>query len=259
MKKIMILILLLLVVTGCSAEYNLSIEENIIKETLTLSTEEYDTLLKSDLYSQYQDEYPININDEFLYYEPTKRLEGVKYYDKSLEETTYGYIAKYEGSFTFNNYSNSRILNTAFKNKNIGYNRQEKFYYIYIQDLKIFDYDNSLTSIKVKIDLNDYEIIETNASSSVNNKLEWNFFKNDNNKDSKIIVKYEKKQENEGTTNNGNPGNNNFQNNQNEQNNTQNQKQETKLSDIIIVILAILGFLVAIIFIVVIRKKISHK
>lgn len=250
MKKI-ILLLLLMLTFGCSAEYNLNINENSIKEELILTSEINDTLQSSEYYNEYLDEYPIYYDEEFLYYNPSQKLDGVTYYEKNIDNTEYGYRANYKANFTLKDYSKSRILNNAFENYNIGYDKKEKYYYIIIQNLKIFNYNNAISQIVVNIDVNDFEIIESNANITNGSVLTWNFYKSDDNKNDRIILKYQvnKKNDEEQQKPNSNI-NNNPSNNTSEENNT--------TSDLILVLCGLVIFGIAIVGIMVVSKKV-HK
>ena len=209
MKKIILLILIFLTF-GCSAKYELTIEENKISETLTLYGEEMDTD-KESLYAKFREEYPKYYDEEFMYYAPTEKLDNVDYYEKSITETYYSYNAIYKANFSLDDYKRSRILNNTFANYNIGYNKEENYYYIIAQNLKIYNYNNTLSNIEIRINLNDYVVVESNSAYREMNTLIWNFPKKENNETDRIIVKYRKKQEinnNPIIDNNQNPNNN---------------------------------------------------
>lgn len=250
MKKI-ILLLLLMLTFGCSAEYNLNISEDNFKEELILTSEINDIFDNSEYYNEYLDEYPIYYDEEFLYYSPSQKLDGVTYYEKNIDNTEYGYRANYKANFTLKDYNKSRILNNAFENYNIGYDKKEKCYYIIIQNLKIFNYNNTINSIVVNIDINDFEIIESNANIANGSVLTWNFYKSDDNKNDRIILKYQIKSENKEETQ---KPNNNINNNSN--NNTSEEKDTT--NDLILVLCGLVIFGIAIVGIIVVSKKV-HK
>ena len=75
MKKriIVSLILILFFATGCSAEYNLVIEDDVITETTHFNQESNDRYTKNYAYELYTYEYPIFYDEEFLYYNPTEK------------------------------------------------------------------------------------------------------------------------------------------------------------------------------------------
>ena len=76
MKKIIMLFLVIIVLTGCSAEVNINIGENGINETITIN----DT--SSTNYYNYV---PVFYDDIFSEIEPDVKNEGVSYYNKNLQ------------------------------------------------------------------------------------------------------------------------------------------------------------------------------
>ena len=190
-KKIIIVVLLLLMTTGCSVNYNIVIEDEKINETTTFTQEENAVYTKSYMYSQYKEEYPIYYDEEFLYYSPTEKLEENTYYEKSIVETDNGYEATYKANYNIDNYQRSRILNTAYEKYSVGYEAEDSYYYLVANNLKIFKNNKDLSSIKVSITLNDYEVIEGNYSTQAGNTYIWNF---DRNSKGTINLKYKEKE-----------------------------------------------------------------
>lgn len=188
-RKLILAIILTLFTTGCSINYDLTIEDGNIQETTTFIQDNNDTEDSTYIYSEYLEEYPIYIDEEFLYYDPNKKVEGNTYYDKSITENTNGYNATYKAQFKIKEYKRSRLLNTAFKNHSIGYDKKEGCYYIIVDDIKTFEQLNTVTNINISITLNGYEVIESNQDSKNNNTYTWNFDKDDQ---KSIIIKYKK-------------------------------------------------------------------
>lgn len=188
-RKLILAIILTLFTTGCSINYDLTIEDGNIQETTTFIQDNNDTEDSTYIYSKYLEEYPIYIDEEFLYYDPNKKVEGNTYYDKSITENTNGYNATYKAQFKIKEYKRSRLLNTAFNNHSIGYDKKEGCYYIIVDDIKTFEQLNTVTNINISITLNGYEVVESNQDSKNNNTYTWNFDKDDQ---KSIIIKYKK-------------------------------------------------------------------
>ena len=106
-KKLILAIFVALFTTGCTVDYNLLIEDNKIKETTTFHQDSSDTDEKSYMYSQYLEEYPIYIDEEYLYYDHNKKVEGNTYYDKSITDDSNGYNATYKAEFKIKAMNNS--------------------------------------------------------------------------------------------------------------------------------------------------------
>ncbi|MDE5539210.1 MAG: hypothetical protein K2J20_01845, partial [Bacilli bacterium] len=68
-KKIIYLVFLLFLTSGCSIEYNLEIDgSNIYHEDFTVNATVSENFTQEDLLSKYNEEYPIYIDEEFMYY-----------------------------------------------------------------------------------------------------------------------------------------------------------------------------------------------
>jgi len=255
MKKI-ILFLLMFILMGCSTKYELVIDNETITETLEIISEESDITKKEENYYTYLEEYPIFIDEEFLYDTPNEKLENVDYYQKSIIETQFGYEATYKSKFEYNDLERSRILNTAFSTSNIGYDRKENFYYINLQNLKIFKYNKDISKIEVNIKLKDYSVIESNATYINDDYLTWVFINDENYKDNKIILNFKKKE----LINNGN--NNTTNNNEKNDNNTiidNNIEKKVTLTRDVLIAIAGVGVFLVIITIIFKSKKIINK
>ncbi|MDD6094082.1 MAG: hypothetical protein PUB90_05820 [bacterium] len=230
-KKLILAMLIALCTTGCTVDYNLVIEDNKIKETTTFHQDSSDTDTKSYMYSQYLEEYPIYIDEEYLYYDPNKKVEGNTYYDKSITDDSNGYNATYKAEFKIKEYNRSRLFNDVFVNHSSGYDKKEGCYYIIADDIKTFRQDNTVTNINVSINLVGYKVIESNQDSVNNNTYTW-YFDKDNQKS--IILKYK--------NDNGDP-----EINQTDNKNVSNKKESKYTMYIfygIIVLVILIGYLI---------------
>lgn len=189
-NKIILIILIALCTTGCTVDYNLVIEDNNIKETTTFHQDSSDTDEKSSMYSQYLEEYPIYIDEEYLYYDPNKKVEGNTYYDKSITDDSNGYNATYKAEFEIKEYDRSRFFNDAFVNRSSGYDKNERCYYIIADKLKIFEQENNINHINVSINIVGYKVIESNQDSVNNNIYTWSFDRS--NKERSIVLRLKK-------------------------------------------------------------------
>lgn len=194
-KKLILAIFVALFTTGCTVDYNLLIEDNKIKETTTFHQDSSDTDEKSYMYSQYLEEYPIYIDEEYLYYDPNKKVEGNTYYDKSITDDSNGYNATYKAEFEIKEYDRSRFFNDAFVNRSSGYDKNERCYYIIADKLKIFEQENNINHINVSINIVGYKVIESNQDSVNNNIYTWSFDRSDKGRKN-ITIKFKKENSN---------------------------------------------------------------
>ena len=187
--KILILILLITLTTGCTVNYNLSIEDDNIVETTSFVIEEDSIYTKEYIYSLYEEEYPIYFDEEFPYYSPTKKIAGQTYYKKSIEPTTNGYIATYTANYDFDNYQKSRLLNNAYTNFSVVYDSSDSTYNLLANNITIFENNAAVDEVNVSISLNNYEVIESNCHSKKENIYKWHF---DKSSQGTINIKYKK-------------------------------------------------------------------
>lgn len=157
MKKIY-LVLILILLSGCTVNYNLDIEENgVYKETIT------GTVTNEEL----NNEGSTSINNFTYALEsatPLIRDEG----EYTKEVTDKGNYKKFNYYYVFNNnYSNSNVVNTCFSDSH--FDEDDKFYY--------FDFYgpfNCLYSDKIDINVTSkYAVIENNADKVNKNTYTW--------------------------------------------------------------------------------------
>ena len=178
MKKIkyIITLALIMVLTGCSAEYNIEINHNYINEELKILN---DTENKSNAYS-----YMFAIEDESKLYDFTKK----------------GNDATYKYRYLFSNFEKSNFANkcfSAFKaySKDGIYTIQTGSHFL-CDSLDAGDYGGiNYDSLVVKIKVNDYEVIDNNADEIKDNVYIWNIDKN-NLDDNKITLQFKLQKEN---------------------------------------------------------------
>ena len=188
-KKVIFLVLLILLLCGCSSEVNINIDGKNINEEINITYMADDTTTKSDVYASFRDYIPA-FNDVLVVdTQEDTPVEGVKYYDKNINEYNNGYLFKYKYGFNTNNYKNARSVNNAFKSLNINDNKKEQILTISTDNggvLLLKKYPK-LTSVTVNITTNN-EVLETNGVKN-GSKYTWTFTQNDNNKSIYIKMK----------------------------------------------------------------------
>ena len=164
MKKNILLLLFIFLLTGCTIDYNLEIEKNRLVENIsgTVSKEEY------ELNEEYADANKIY---NLLFTDQTPILNGTDVYDKNIENTSDG--VKYNFGYIYkNNYDKSRIINTCFEKVDIR--EEDDYYYV---DLSGDFYCLYTNKINVNVKSN-YVVIEHNADKVKDNTYTWIIDKN---------------------------------------------------------------------------------
>lgn len=248
MKKILNVIILLLsalIITGCTAEYKITVGKNI-NEDLTIKADtkdEYETLIKN------QNDYPINkyYNDKNLEAYVMGYQNKVSYYD--FEPNDSNLTLNYKSNFSLSKAKTSNIVNKCFENYEIIESKDE----LYISAGEEFQcLKNGLDVAKIIL-ITDYEIIYSNADSKSSNELTW-YINSNNYKNKSLKVNLYKKVVDDSKNNNKKPTTNPSDNKDDNIKEPENNKKETNYPMILAYIL--LGILVLIgITLILFQKK----
>lgn len=193
-KKISVLLVLIFLLTGCSATYNITIDNNTLSDELIIKN------VKDKIYSDgmtyekliniyYNQNVASNINTPG-YPEINKKLDGYTYYNKVLIDNDGMYGFKLNNTFSLNDYKNSPLLlEYNFKNIIISNNR------ILIksntsQGCTLFDNYPYLDNILVNI-ITNYKVINNNADEIKDNTYTW-FVNKNNFKNKEISIEIDK-------------------------------------------------------------------
>lgn len=172
-RKFVILFLLILFTTGCDVTYNLKVTDDKFQESIFFNAEVTENYSKEYLFNQYKEEYPIFIDQEYMYYDPYSKNEEFEYYKKNYSEQENGYLFNYQASYDYDDFNRARSINTFYDTIGIGFINTEDYYYLSMRDILIFNYDNNINSVTINIDFNDLEVISSNADSYSNNVYTW--------------------------------------------------------------------------------------
>ena len=158
-KKIIGLIGVVLLLTGCTVDYNLNIKANGIDEEIILN----DTNIHLQPYSAYYDV------DSFS--ETGTKFDDIDYYNESIDNNSV--IFSY--NFGWNDYYRSRAVRTCLNTHSISEGDNNTLILNTSVGLSCFNqYPNmSKLNINITLDINYYEMISSNADSSSNNTYTW--------------------------------------------------------------------------------------
>lgn len=170
--RYLLVIFLLLFITGCTSEYNITIEDEKVKEELIV---------------QDVDNFYIDKFDNLLAI-PTEN----KYYNVVKTDNK----VKFSYTYNFDNYKDSNIVKNCYEALQIY---KENDYYVLqsgltfnCNSIQISDFEKvDFTTLNVNIKINNYEVLESNADFINQNVYTWNI--NNNNYSNKpIIIKFKK-------------------------------------------------------------------
>ena len=194
-KRIMILISLFLVTTGCSVNYEVTLDDNLLSEVLKI-TENQDSLtsdykdLIDNIYNLPQ---PVYTDADVNPYDETQIIEGVEYYQKNMisSQNEYGIEIKYNHSL--NEYEKSNIINRFYKNVTVLRDGNNITLSTSRNNLCFDIYDNlEEINIIINFDAKKYEVITHNADQEEKGKYYWNINSSNYNNKSVVIELEEK-------------------------------------------------------------------
>lgn len=166
-KKLLILVILLLSLTGCKVEYKLNLDNklNLDENIELISTSEKD----KDKFSSFDLYIPIDKNVPYGAFQ--EKIEGTEYYKTKKNSSKITFKNNYLNQ-NYEQYINSYIVNSAYdyvsiasiNNEDLVLSSSKKFY--------LFDKFNNLEEVKITISTT-YKVIEHNADEVKNHDYTW--------------------------------------------------------------------------------------
>lgn len=181
-KKILTLILLIFMVSGCSVEVNLDISDNKIKESNDITVLENAIYTKEILRTSFRDYIPIYASDLIVDTVPDQPFSDVLYYNKNTTDLGNGYRFNYSYDFDIDKYGDARTIKDGFRDYSYSYRNDiislstDNEGLIYFNDFPLLEE----VTVNIKTD---YLVEENNADSVNGNTYTWVF-----NKDSKKSI-----------------------------------------------------------------------
>ena len=177
MKKI-ILILFVLLVTGCTTNYNLEISENSFKESIDIKINKNEILTEPDPEG-------IEVDDPITPFlsskDPVFFTNSNIYYNKIVQDLGEYYIVNMNYEYNPADFKNSNSLNMCFDNFKFN---DEKNYYIHAYGTFYCLYSDNMT---INIKTNN-KVLKNNADSVDGNVYTW---KIDNNNKNNVDIEFE--------------------------------------------------------------------
>lgn len=180
MKKVFIILMSLVFLTGCTINYDLTINNDSINETISGTA-------KKEEYEIREEDSGLNLFNTYINDDVNPLISGDELYTKNIEEIQDG--ISYNYNFVYkNNYDKSKIINTCFENKKI---KETSTYY----SIELSGNFYCLYSDKININvISDYVVLNNNAKEVNGNKYTW-VIDNSNNVNISISISKEVKYE----------------------------------------------------------------
>ena len=185
-KKILILILLIFMISGCSVEVNVDISDNKIKESNDITIYQNAIYTKDILRTSFRNYIPIYASDLIVDTVPDQPFSDVLYYNKNTTDLGNGYRFNYSYDFDIDKYGDARTIKDGFRDYSYSYRNDiislstDSEGLIYFNDYPLLEE----VTINIKTD---YLVEENNADKVNGNTYTWVFNK-ESKKSIKIVV-----------------------------------------------------------------------
>lgn len=271
-KKLIIIILFLLILTGCTTKVNLEISDNIVYEQIIIDDQ---TTPKTS----FRNYIPVFNKDEIVDTHPDISEPNISYYKKETKDNKIYYSYAYR----LNEYNNSKTMKNFFSSSAIVSSERTGIMELYTSSdgIYVFDKYPSLSRLEINIKTA-LEVEESNADNVSGNTYTWVFTPSNKNKSIYLRMRnyhYKQKHPDEYKEKKNNDNNNNNENNNNENNNTgekidsndgynggikanikyKNQSTEEEKKEesnkLLFAVILVVGFLFALIIIAIISNK----
>ena len=174
MKKILMLLVLVILLTGCSANVNLTVTSNNIEEEIIISAYSDSVTSKAKIYTSFRKYMPVFVNVPLSDTEPDTKKDGVEYYTRSDQDLGSGYRFNYKYKYKFDDYKNARSVKLGFTSRTIQRNSVDKNIMISTDSagLKFFEQYPSLENVTINIK-SSYKMLDNNADYINGNVYTW--------------------------------------------------------------------------------------
>lgn len=196
-KKFVILLALIMITTGCSVNYEITLDDESIKELVQV-TEKQVNITENSAYKTGIDvklnlPQHVYINANVNPYDETQIIEGVEYYEKNLIDNgdLYGLSLSYNHLIDKYNYAST--INQCYQNISVVKNDNTIALSTSRNNLCFKKYENlEEINISINFDSKKYEVLTQNADQCKNGKCTWNI-NTSNYNDKSIVIELEKK------------------------------------------------------------------
>ena len=158
-KRIISIILITIFITGCSAKYNLKIDDSVIEEELLLYNANITELKKNNIPTNYE----YDDIDTF-----NKKIKDIDYYKIDYNDNN----TSINHTFNYKDFKKSTILNKCYDSVDT-YTDGKSFIISTVGDFKCFDYFEDLDEVNINI-YSQYRLINSNADNKNGFNYQWN-------------------------------------------------------------------------------------
>ena len=182
--KYLLLVILVFMMCGCTAEVNLDISDDKIKESVNITFYQNALYPKEIIKTSFRNYIPIYASDLIVDTEADEPYPDIKYYEKTETDLGDGYLFNYKYNFNIDEYREARTIKDGFKSYNVSYDNTSNTLTLSTNSGRILYFDDYPLLEEVTVNIKtDYLVEENNADSIDGNTYTWVF-----NKDSKKSI-----------------------------------------------------------------------
>ena len=183
MKNKILFIIILILITGCSVEYNLNIDSSFSEHTVYIP-ESSEEMIDGTQYRL-----PALFSESRLTYD-NSNLKEIKYYNiKTLKDNKFSFNFVYDD----NQLNDSNIANSCYQFFSVD-TKENEVSILTGNEFYCFDVYEELDSVTININSN-YKVIQSNADKIVGKKHTW-YITRENASNKPIIFVYDKSKKN---------------------------------------------------------------
>lgn len=176
--KILILIIIMFLISGCTAEVNIEIDRNKINESTNITVYENVVYPKEVLRTSFRNYIPIYADDVIVDTLPDQAYPDIIYYQKKETDLGNGYLFNYSYNFNIDEYKEARTIKDSFKSYNVSFNNREETLRLSTDNEGIIYFNDYPQLEEVRINIKtDYLVKEHNADRIDDDTYTWIFTK----------------------------------------------------------------------------------
>ena len=186
--KILILIIIMFLISGCTAEVNIEIDRNKINESTNITVYENVVYPKEVLRTSFRNYIPIYADDVIVDTLPDQAYPDIIYYQKKETDLGNGYLFNYSYNFNIDEYKEARTIKDSFKSYNVSFNNREETLRLSTDNEGIIYFNDYPQLEEVRINIKtDYLVKEHNADRIDDDTYTWIFTKDSKNSINMLI------------------------------------------------------------------------
>lgn len=168
MKRVFILMITTLLLTGCKVEYNLTLNDKLfLEENITITPTTNNELKEL---KDFKLNIPINYElDDYDIYQ--NKAEGIEYYKKNKTNNSINFSYKYKKE-NYSDYTESTLSKLAYEYTSVNKINDEELLLSSSKAFKLFENYDTLEEVKITIATN-YKVLSNNADEVNRHKYTW--------------------------------------------------------------------------------------